>query len=373
MLNPLLNPRIPLLSPLRTIWGRYFLTQMLKVFFLFLTCFYGLYVLIDFTSHATHFHHTHQAINWKEVGLYYLGDFSKRMEVLIPFALLISTIKVLCSLNIHHELVALMASGIPLRALLRPFILVAIVSVGLLYANTEWLVPKAMNALKHIEETHQRQRRQALKLPSIQHLILEDDSTLLFQHYDSLRQLFFNVYWIRSIDEVIHMETLDPYAEVPIGFDLDGFKRNKKGHLERVETYSTRILPSLRFNKERLMETLTPAEELPLATLWDKHPHGVSAKSEKEAQIMTVFYYKMALPWLALLAVLAPAPFCVTQTRQLPVFLIYAFAIFGLVAFYLLIDAALLLGKRQLLPPYVAIGGPVLLIFGLVSFRYGRI
>lgn len=373
MLSLPLQIKTPLLCAFRTIWGRYFILQMLKIFFLFLTCFYGLYVLIDFTSHATHFHHSHQAIQWKEVGLYYLSDFAKRMEVLIPFALLISTIKVLCSLNIHNELVALMASGLPLRTLLRPFLVVAFSCVALLYANTEWLVPKAMNALKHIEEAHQRQRRQALKLPNVQHLVFEDESTLLFQHYDTLRQLFFNAYWVRSIDDVWHMESLDPYAETPTAYGVDWFTRNEAGQLERKETHPIMHLTSMRFNKERLLETLTPAEELPLVTLWKKHPETLRAKSENEAQIMTVLYYKLSLPWLCLLAVAAPAPFCVRFTRQLPVFFIYACGIFGLVAFYLMIDAALLLGKRQLLPPWIAIGGPVILLFGLFSYRYWKL
>lgn len=368
----MLTAKIPLLSPFRTIWGRHFLFQTMKIFFFFLTCFYGIYVLIDFTSHATHFHHGHQAIYWKEVALYYISDFARRMEVFIPFALLISTVKVLCSLNIHNELVALMASGIPLKTLLRPFLLIALLCVALLYVNTEWLVPRAMNALKHIEEAHQRVKRQAMKLPNVQHLILEDDSTLLFQHYDSLSQRFFNTYWIRSIDDVWHMETLDPYTEIPTGYGVDWFQRNSADQLVRKETHSFLPMPSLRFNKQRLMETLTPAEELPLGALWEKHPSTLSAKSEKEAQIMTALYYKMTLPWLCLLAVIAPAPFCVAFTRQLPVFFIYACGIFGLVAFYLLIDSAMLLGKRQLLAPWLAVGFPFMLFFGLFSYRYWK-
>ncbi|MCE5317153.1 MAG: LptF/LptG family permease [Parachlamydia sp.] len=368
-----MTSRIPLFSPFRTIWGRHFLFQTMKIFFFFLTCFYGLYVLIDFTSHATHFHHGHQAIYWKEVALYYLSDFARRMEVFIPFALLISTVKVLCSLNIHNELVALMASGIPLKTLLRPFLLIAMFCVALLYLNTEWLVPRAMHALKHIEEAHQRVKRQALKLPNVQHLILEDESTLLFQHYDSLSQRFFNAYWIRSIDDVWHMETLDPYTEIPTGYGVDWLLRNPAGQLTRKETHSVMLMPAMRFNKERLIETLTPAEELPLGTLWEKHPPTLFAKSEKEAQIMTALYYKMSLPWLCLLAVIAPAPFCVAFTRQLPVFFIYACGIFGLVAFYLLIDAAMLLGKRQLLTPWLALGFPFFLFFGIFSYRYWKI
>lgn len=359
------------------LWERYFLSQILKVFFLFLFCFYGLYVLIDFSSHATHFTQGHLALHqihyWKEVGLYYLSDFSKRMEVLIPFALTIATIKVLSSLNVHSELVALRASGIPLKRLLRPFLLMSCSCIVLLYANTEWLVPKAMHALKNIEEAHQRQRRQALKLPSVQHLVFEDDTTLLFQHFDSIRQLFFNAYWIRSIDEVLHFETLNPYSEVPTGYGVDRFVRSDRDLLEHREEHAVLALPSMHFNNERLLETLTPAEELPLASLWQKHPASISPTSEKEAQHMTVLYYKLALPWLCLLAVLAPAPFCVHFTRQLPIFFIYAGCIFGLVAFYLMIDASLLLGKRQVLAPWIAIGAPFSICFAIFGYRYASL
>jgi lipopolysaccharide export system permease protein len=89
------------------IWERYFLKETLKIFFLFLFCFYGLYVLIDYASHTSGLPHHQIKISGKELIRYYLFIFSSRAEILIPFALLISTIKTICSLNISRELVAL--------------------------------------------------------------------------------------------------------------------------------------------------------------------------------------------------------------------------------------------------------------------------
>ena len=35
------------------IWEKYFFCEFIKIFFLFLCCFYGLYVLIDYASHTS--------------------------------------------------------------------------------------------------------------------------------------------------------------------------------------------------------------------------------------------------------------------------------------------------------------------------------
>ena len=70
-------------------WERYFIKQTLKTFFLFICCFYSLYVLIDYATHLHHFHHSKTAFQWQVVFFYYLFDFIKLLEVLIPFALLI--------------------------------------------------------------------------------------------------------------------------------------------------------------------------------------------------------------------------------------------------------------------------------------------
>lgn len=60
-------------------------------------------------------------VTFSHIFLYYLFEFIKRADLLIPLAVLITTIKVLFALNIKGELVALRASGLSLKVILRPF------------------------------------------------------------------------------------------------------------------------------------------------------------------------------------------------------------------------------------------------------------
>ena len=79
---------------LTTIWERYFLKELFKVFFLFLFCFYGIYVLVDYATHSHSFHNYH--FSFLNIAIYYAYEFIMRMDVLIPFAILLATIKTLC-------------------------------------------------------------------------------------------------------------------------------------------------------------------------------------------------------------------------------------------------------------------------------------
>ncbi len=359
--------------PFQLIWERYFLTELVKVFLLFLFCFYGLYVLIDFSSHAASFHHHKIRFSWDEIALYYACDFAKRLDVLAPFALMIATIKTVTGLNIHNELVALMASGLRLKFLLRPFVFLGLICVLIVYVNTEWIIPKALNTIKHIDEKRSHQKVKNREQPSVQHFILEDESILLFQDYDASKMRFFDVYWIPNLNDVQRIKYLYPYAEVPMGYFVDHFHRDEKGAL--VPNYSApfELFPSLQFNSASLLETLTAAEELSISELKEKIPAQIEPPSEKQSQITSVFYYKMVMPWLCLWAVIAPIPFCIKYTRQLPVFFIYAGSVFGLVSLYLILDAALILGKRQVIDPFWAILVPFALFFGFFILRYVRL
>lgn len=359
--------------PFTLIWQRYFVKEMLKVFFLFLFCFFLLYVLIDFSSHAGSFHHHHVKINFQEMAFYYVCDFIRRLDVLIPFAILLATIRTLCGLNVNNELVAMMANGIKLKTLLRPFILISLFFVMVVYLNSEFFLPAALKKLKEIDESRSSQKKKTYQLDAIQHLILEDGSTFIFQNYVPSEHYFYDVYWIRNIDDIYHFKFLYPHLEVPKGISADHFNRGHSGNFEHVSFSKELPLPELRFDSAVLMDTLTTPEELSLSELSSKQNQEKEAFSEKQAQILSIYYYKMAIPWLCLLAVIGPAPFCVRYTRYLPQFFIYAGGLFGLVAIYLIFDAALILGKRQAIDPFLAIALPFLLFFALFGYRYVRL
>jgi lipopolysaccharide export system permease protein len=356
------------------IWERYFLRQTVKIFFLFLFGFYGLYVLLDYANHTATFHSHLIRFKINDVLLFYAYEFVKRMDVLIPFAILIACIKTLCNLNVSNELVALMACGIKLKTLMRPFLCLGLFFTLVIYMNTEFLLPAALKQLKHIDEARAQAKQKRYRYPIVQHLTLEDNTTLIFQSYDPVKEFFFDSYWIRSIDDVYRIKYLAPYTSIPTGYYVDHLKRNNNGTLVVEKSFTEKTFSDMHFNQKTLMETVTSPDELPLSELRTRLPNHKNTNSEKEARVLTAFHYKLAMPWLCLLAVIGPAPFCVRFSRMLlPIFFIYACSIFGLVAFYLIVDSSLVLGERQVLSPFVAIWTPFAFFFGLFGWRFARL
>lgn len=358
---------------LTQIWERYFLKEVTKVFFFFLFCFYGLYVLIDYASHTSALPHHHSQIQVKELARYYLFIFASRAEILIPFALLIATIKTLCSLNHSHEWLAFMAGGFKAHILLRPFLLMAFACIALIYANEQFLLPSALKKLRYIEDATKHQAsRNKLDL-AVRHLILEDGSLFLFQSYDTVQERFFDVYWIESIDSIYRIKYLYPYSFSNKSRYVDHLQRDLNGELVLKESHEELSLPQIHFNKKLLQSTLFDPDALSITELWSQLPTTFKELSEKESKVLTAFYWKLFIPWLCLLAVIAPAPFCLTFSRQLPIFFIYVCGIFGLIAFYLFMDASQVIAKRQVLSPLWALTSPFIILFSAFGWRYAKI
>lgn len=353
------------------IWERYFIKELLKTFLLIIVVFYGFYCLIDYAAHTSSHNQNGVQPSWTQLTIYYAAEFSKRMDVLIPFALLISALRVLCVLNIHRELVALLACGLSKQRLLRPFILIGLIFVAFSYVNHEFFMPRAYQAIKTIQAEYQIQKDKHKKQAMAHHFLLKDGTTILYHHYDEVQHRLYDVYWVQSADRIWQMKELDLEPAAPEGFEVNLLERTN-GHLVIVDTFPDRAFTEILFNKRKLYETLSPPDELSITQLWDKIDSSDSHNSEKGSEVLTTFYRKITLPWLSLLALLGPAPFCMRFSRIFPVFFIFAASIFALVAFYLLVDATSVLGKRQLISPLIAIGAPFLLVWSWVGYKVAR-
>lgn len=354
---------------LTKIWERYFIKETLKTFFFISFCFYGLYVLIDYASHSGARHHQ-SMMEWSELIKFYANEWILRADVLVPFALMIATIRTLCDLNIHNELVALQASGISLKKILRPFIFLGLLFTLLIYANTEFLLPNAMAASRHLRNQKEIQKNNKNKKFFVQHVGLKDGSTLLYQHYNFAERSFFDAYWVKSFDEIWRFQHLSPYEQPPKGIGVGHFQRMPDNTLHKIESFESRSFPEMKFNQKILLDTLTPSRELSLSTLWKRLPHSKEIESEKEAEFAASFFHKSALPWLCFFAVIAPAPFCVRYGRSHPIFFIYSLSLFFLVGSYLILNAALIISERQVLSPEVAIGVPFMLFSSTTFYRF---
>lgn len=353
------------------IWERYFLLETIKVFLLITFCFYGLFILIDYASHSGAQQH-HSMMSFEELFHHYLYEWILRADVLVPFALLIATIRTLCDLNVHNELVALQASGVAMSSLLRPFIFLALLFTFLIYCNTEWNLPSALAKTRRMHTEKEVIKKKKEKQLFVQHIELKDYSTLLFQDYDKSKKRFFDAYWIQNFNEIWRCQYLYPYENPPLGTQVDHLRRAPDGSLYKAETFSAYPFTQMHFNQKILLDTLTPPRELSISTLWKRIPKSLHPISEKEAEMTSAFLHKIAIPWLCFFAVLAPAPFCVKHSRMHPIFFIYAFSIFSLVGCYLILNSGLILGARQTLPPLLSIGAPFSVFFCLVLWNFPK-
>jgi lipopolysaccharide export system permease protein len=153
---------------------------------------------------------------------------------------------------------------------------------------------------------------------------------------------------------------------------VDHLSRNSNGQLVQVSFSDHMLFPQIEFSDENITETLRPASDLSLSQLWGQLDLNKSdkIKSDKKAKIETALYHKLVMPWLCLLAVLAPLPYCVQFSRNPPQFFIYVLGMFGLVTLYLLMSALATISQNQVADPFWVLLFPMVLIGCGCSWKY---
>ncbi len=354
---------------LSRIWERYFFGEVLKVFALFLFVFYFLYAVLDYSAHMQDFIKDDR-IQFSELCLYYIYQFIKRADLLLPLALLISTIKVLCTLNTRSELVAFQTAGIALKTLLRPFFLAAACCTLFNYLNFELLTPKSLNFLDQFHNAHFKHSHRGNRKEPFHVLYLKDHSKLIYQTYDAQRDAFFDALWIRSSDDIWRIKYLQADPDRPLGHNADHLVRNKEGFFEKAESFESHLFTQLKWQRDMTRNQFIPFENRSISDLYHLYFRKNSTSSYDRAQLLTHLNFKLAMPLLSLIVILACAPFCVRYSRGQPVFFIYAIALFGFLAFFTLMDAAVILGENHVVSPLIAIFTPFAICSGAFFWKF---
>lgn len=356
-----------------TIWQRYVLGSLLKGFLFFLFCFFFLYSLIDFSTHSQDFF-IKGSLNFSKLSSFYSYQFIKRLELLLPLSLLISTARTLTTLNASRELVALQASGLSLKKIFRPFFQLAVVCSLLGYCNEEVFIPKWTASFT--ETKHARTKNPLKKTSRKQFtvLCLNDSSKLIYQSFDPEKNVFFDVYWITSFNDIWRMKYLNADPKEPIGQFVDHIVRNKEGLLEKKESFDITHIPSLKWDFQQLNKKQSSIKYQKISQLaklmWEsKDNRSFHLRSE----IQTYFFRKLAIPLLPFLILIGVLPFCVRYSRIPPVFMIYGPSLLAFVVFFTLMNAMTIIGENRVIPPFIAVFSPLILSLTLTAKRFYKI
>ena len=354
---------------LSLIWQRYFFREVLKIFGLFLFSFYFLYVLMDYSLHMKSVL-AGKSIPFFDLCLYYLFQFIKRSQLLLPLALLVASIKVLTTLNGNRELVALQTAGVPIKKLLHPFLLLGGLCCVFNWASNELLVPHSLNYIDRFYDANFKHAYSEHKKEPIHVLHLKDKSKLIYQFYDASKEVFFDAIWIRSSNDLWRIKYLKADPSHPVGEFVDHVQRNAEGVFEKTESFPSVVLKGLTWERNMPRKGFIPMENRAYSDLLSLGKQQSS--SYERAEIRTQFYYKCVMPLMSLLIVVAIAPICMRYSRTNRPFFIYAIAIFGFVAFYALMDAAIILGENRVMSPALVVLSPFIISSAFFGWKYAK-
>ena len=333
------------------------------MFFLFLASFYFLYVLIDYSSHASMFHNA--KVGLKEIIIYYCCHFVWRLEILVPCTLMLATIRTCCLMNINSELVALLAGGLSRKTIVRPLITIGLICTLGIILNFQFSRPAAIHQIQYYETEYFGRSASNANQKTVHQLIMRDQSRLFYHHHNKATGKFHGVFWVRSLDDIYRIRTLEPFSTYSIGHHVDHLKRDEKDHLVLAETFETLTLSGLGMSDDVIGRDLEDPDLLSLSELWEALPSSQQTfeLSDGQADIVSQFHYKLATPWLCMLAILGPIPFCLRFTRHLNVFIIFGIFIIFFISFIAILIASMKLGKNQIISPELGAWTPLLLGF----------
>ncbi len=127
---------------------RYLLQQFTKHLLLVLCSLLAIYLLVDFFERIDNFMAAGQSALL--AGRYLLLKIPLMCEQLLPVCILLGGVLTIGLLNHNRELPALKAGGICITAIIRPLVIGALIITLFSMANSQWLLPKTMEACNTI-------------------------------------------------------------------------------------------------------------------------------------------------------------------------------------------------------------------------------
>lgn len=359
---------------------RYFYKRIALLFGFILCSMAAIYTLVDYSSRFKLFYQA--TVNWQVVLFYFLARLGSLAELLLPLAFAIAFVATLGNSMMRNEILALWTSGISTRRIMRPFMISASVVAALLYLHFQFGHP----TLKAFEQRFFERTAKIAPSKELFSLTLSDQSHLLYQNFDSTSGLFFDVIWIKNLDEIYRMEklkTIDASTMRYEGINVEKYARtslntalstSRDAPLRQVEKLPSLCIEHLPLSLE-IQKQAIPLDSLSLTALFGQlsAPYGLRRESAQADTVATLLLYRLLTPLTPLLAILVLTPPSIRVQRKSSLVLIMLMALILLFTCFTITRASLILGKKQVVAPMWAMALPFLIAFGISGKRYGTL
>ena len=203
-------------------------------------------------------------------------------------------------------------------------------------------------------------------------LTLKDRSKLIYKEEDKENHVYTDVFWVRSMDEIWHMTSLSTDPVHPKALFVDKLIRNTEGNFEKAESLDQYTFTKLQLEVDPTGKGFIPLENRKVSELFRLCLKKERLTSYEYPQALTYLLFKLSIPFLSILVIAAAAPSCLKHHRNLPILFTYTIFLFGFIAFFALMDAAVILGENLTISPYLAILLPLALLSIITSIYYRK-
>ncbi|MBS4028399.1 MAG: LPS export ABC transporter permease LptG [Ignavibacteriales bacterium] len=301
------------------ILDRYILRQFFLTTVFALVAFVVIFVVVDMMENLDDFLDANVSAGM--TSLYYIYFMPEIIKLMIPVAMLFSSMFTTGKLNTYSELTAMRVGGVSLYRFLFPLFIVAFfISAASVYFNG-WIVPRANEKKLAIERKYLGKS-----------LSDEESSNLFFQvgrnrmcslgHIDEVTRTANRVsiqdFW--ALDKTVLVQRFDAQTMVwndttKVWTMFEGAQRTFKGRNQTIEFFQRKEIAGLTFTPEDIRKKQKKPDEMNYDELGDFIAHQESLGNDV-SRWRVDFYGKIAFPFAGVIVVLFGVPFSSVKRKS---------------------------------------------------------
>jgi lipopolysaccharide export system permease protein len=299
---------------------RYVVRNFLQVYIYCIFGFISIWLIFDVSDNISTFIDAH--LGFTRVAHYYLSQLPQILVILLPVSLLLALLFCLGRMSRANEIVSMLTAGVSVPRVLRPLIVLGLLTVaastGLNYA----LAPHADLARKNLLNNEQKTRRES----QIEGQIFRnrtDNRTWFIQNFRRGQSVFNNIQVLQqdSHDNIVtsYLAGRATFRPDTRTWDLENAKvvnYDGAGNITNEEVKPSLSIAHWSETPFRLSSANVRAEWLSVPELRDYLRFNSDFPTTLLAPFRTHLQYRLALPWTCLVVVFIAAPLGIGFSRR---------------------------------------------------------
>ncbi len=299
---------------------RYVIRNFLQAYVYCIAGFISIWLIFDVSDNISVFIEAH--LGFGRVVHYYLSQLPQILVILLPVSLLLALLFILGRMSRANEIVSMLTAGVSVPRVLRPLLIVGLLTVAASTALNYALAPHADVARRAIISTEQKVRRES----QIEGQIFRnrtDSRTWFIQSFRRGQNVFNNVEILQqdSRDNIVKnylaaKAIFHPEKKSWELLDAKVVDYDRLGNITHEQSSPSLVLDHWTETPFRLSSANVHAESLSIPELRDYLRFNSDFPATLLAPFRTHLQYRLALPWTCLVVVFIAAPLGIGFSRR---------------------------------------------------------